>query len=76
MFDYNIFANNSKEHFFKTCTTIEKHFPNNRKRKLLIDVDGTAIQIYYIDNKEVTVYNDYEVGAVYVTSELDLKELF
>ena len=58
------------------CVTIEKKYPDNKKRSLLVDVDGTTIQIYYINNKKVTVYDDFEVGAVYVLSELDLKDIF
>lgn len=76
MFDYNIYPNNSNKKFLNACVTIEKKYPDNKKRNLLVDVDGTTIQIYYINNKKVTVYDDFEVGAVYVLSELDLKDIF
>lgn len=72
MFDYTIYKNNSADVFKKTCEEIEKAFPNAEKKKLLIDVDGSTIQTYTQDGKDIDVYDDYEVGAVYVKSEIEL----
>lgn len=55
---------------------IEKSFPNAEKRKLLIDVDGSTIQTYIQDGKDIDVFDDYEVGAVFVKSEIELKDVF
>lgn len=76
MYNYNIFPDNSPAHFKEVCRKIEKYFPNAKKSSLLVDVDGTTIQNYIFDNKEIDVYDDYDVGAVFVRSEVDLKELF
>ena len=46
------------------------------KNKLLIDVDGSLIQTYKYNGKDIDVYDDYDVGAVYVKSEIDLDNLF
>lgn len=75
MFDYNIYIDNSTEIFKHTCESIEEAFPNAAKHTLLIDVDGSTIQIYTQDGKEIRVYDDYEVGAVYIESEIELNML-
>lgn len=75
MYDHNIHKNNSPSVFKETCKKIENAFPEAKKHNLLIDVDGTTIQTYSKDNKEIDVYDDYEVGAVFVKSEFDLSTI-
>jgi hypothetical protein len=75
MFSYNIAKNADKSVFDNTCVLIEGHLENIKKGRLLQDVDGTTIQIYESPNGKIKVYNDYEVDAVYVDSEIDLKEI-
>ena len=48
----------------------------HKNEKLLEDVDGTQIQIYNTPDGKIKVFNDYEVGAVYVDSEIELKEIY
>lgn len=72
MFDYNIHTENSVKIFKSTCSKIEKQFPMATKQKLLVDVDGSTIQTYTLDGKDIDVYDDYEVGAVFVKSEIEL----
>lgn len=76
MFDYNILKENSTEKFKEACDRIESQFPNADKRNLLVDVDGTTIQTYTYNGKKINVFDDYDVGAVFVVSEIDLTELF
>ena len=76
MFDYNIYSDNSPEKFKETCKKIEQVYPNVIKRKLLIDVDGSTIQTYTENGKDIDVYDDYDIGAVFVKSEINLDELF
>ena len=45
------------------------------KEKLLIDVDGSLIQVYMQGSNKITVQNDYMVGAVYVESEVEISVL-
>ena len=71
-YEYNIFPENSPEEFRIACLKIEKAYPNLEKEPLLTDVDGSKIQIYHIQNRKVIVYDDYEVGAVYVLSDLSI----
>ena len=75
MFSYNIEKNANKSAFDNTCVLIEESLKNAKKEKLLQDVDGTTIQIYALPDGKIKVFNDYEVDAVYVDSEIDLKEI-
>ena len=75
-FDYTIFKDNSQSEFKKACKLIERSFHDAKKNKLLIDVDGSTIQTYTKDGKDIDVYDDYDVGAVFVKSEIDLDNIF
>ena len=76
MFFYIVEKAASAKAFEKACRLIEAHFKEIGKEKLLEDVDGTTIQIYHNGNKKIKVYNDYEIDAVYIDSEIELKNLF
>lgn len=75
-YDYTIFPDNSAKKFKETCRKVEHNYANAIHKNLLVDVDGTTIQEYIINNKSVVVYDDYDVGAVFVKSEIDLDKLF
>ena len=72
MFDYNVYAENSVEEFKKACERVEKAFPDAEKLEILVDVDGSTVQTYVKDGKDIDVHNDYEVGAVFIKSEIDI----
>lgn len=72
MFDYNIYSENNFEQFKNACTIIERNFPKAEKRELIIDVDGTTIQTYSIEDKNIDVIDDYDIGAVYIKSDINL----
>ncbi len=74
-FDYSIYPDNSPEKFKLTCAKIEQDFPCALKQKLLIDVDGSTIQVYSLGSKEIIVYDHYEIGAVFVLSDIPLEFL-
>ena len=42
---------------------------------MLIDVDGTTIQVYEKNGEKIVVYDDYVEGAVYVLSDVDIKSV-
>lgn len=50
----------------------KRHFQKPKKHKLIIDVDDTTIQTYTKNNKDIDVFDDYDIGAVFIKSELDL----
>lgn len=76
MFTYNISKVADKKAFSDTCAAIESKIPQILKEDFLEDVDDTTIQIYSANGKKIKVFNDYEVDAVYIDSEIDLSEVF
>lgn len=75
MFSYNIANTADPEAFEKACSLIEANLKSISKEKLLVDVDGTQIQIYTTADGKIKVYNDYEVDAVYADSDINLENL-
>ena len=71
-FDYTIYPDNSPQKFKSACLAIESTFPQFGKEKLLVDVDGSTIQVYTFKEEEIAIYDDYDVGAVYVLSDVDV----
>ena len=72
MYSYTVKKTADEKAFFLACRAIEREVSGLRKERLLEDVDGTQIQIYYAPKGEIKVVNDYEVDAVYVDSEVRL----
>lgn len=75
MFSYNIAKEANNKAFIKACAAIESKVKGIEKEDLLIDVDGTVIQIYNTPDGRIKVLNDYEVDAVYADSDVDLSEV-
>lgn len=75
LFDYNIYPDNSAEKFKATCEKIESTILGLKKKDLLIDVDGTTIQVYEKDKKKIIVFDDYDIGAVFVKSDIALDDI-
>lgn len=63
----------SAEHWSRA---LETHIPNLVKDKLLEDVDGSKMQRYYKDKKEILVKNSNYIGAVFIESEIELEPFF
>jgi len=76
LYDYTIFPDNSPKKFKETIQKIEKSHKSATKDKLLIDVDGSTVLKFVENGKTIAVYDDYDVGAVYVKSEVNLDHLF
>ena len=76
MFHYVIAKNVDRKAFDSACALIEAKIEGVRKEKLLEDVDGTLIQIYHTASGKIKVFDDYEVDAVYVDSDLKLDHIF
>lgn len=75
MLSYNIAKNADNKAFGTACTLIEAKFKDAKKEPLLVDVDGTQIQIYNAPGGKIKVFNDYEVDAVYIDSDVDLSNI-
>jgi len=76
MFEYNICTNADISVFTNQCLALEMHIPGLQKGELLCDVDGSAIQKYVLDGRRITVYNDEQIDAVFVESEIPLEKYF
>lgn len=76
MYSYNISKTTDETSFKNSCYLIESNLLDLHKEQLLKDVDGTEIQIYNVPKGKIKVYNDFEVGAVYIDSDIDLSFIF
>ena len=75
MFDYTILPYADDKIFNKDLNLFESKFPDVQIEELRGDVDDTAIQIYVNNDKRIKFYNDYEVDAVYIESDIDLSDI-
>ncbi len=71
-YDYTVNPENSSETFRELCDKIARQYPTFRREELLIDIDGSTIQVFSENGKEIVVYDDYDVGAVFVVSDVDM----
>lgn len=76
MFEYWICNEADDEIFEKQCNAIEKKVTPLEKRRLLKDVDGSLIQIYAHQGKEILIYSDHFINEVYIKSEVKLEQFF
>ncbi len=78
IFDVTISPDNDNNKFLEACKKLETAYPDANKWDIVMDVDGTLLQIYIHDKagNRTIIYNDYEVGAVYVKSDIDLSGIF
>ena len=74
-YETTIWRDNNPEKFHEACARIEQTYPHAQKEDLLIDVDGSLIQVYRIEGKKAVIYDDYDVGGVFALSEIDLSWL-
>ncbi len=75
MYKYNISKSASNRTFKNICDIIEKTIKNIKTEKPIVDVDGAVIKIYNRGNLSIKIYNDYEVDAVYIDSDIDLSSI-
>ena len=76
MFTYAISPDTDNKIFLESCVKIEANIKTSTKEDILIDVDGSLIQIYVVEGKKIKLHNDFLVGAVYIKSEIDLSNIF
>ena len=74
-YDYTICPDNNPKEFKGVCAIIGRAISDFQKKDLLIDVDGSTIQVFEYDGLIIVVYDDYDEGAVYVKSDIDLKDI-
>ena len=72
---YNVLNKNSAAAFVEACEKIENYSPAMTKEDLIVDVDGTTIQSYRLNGKEVVFFDDYDIGAVFIESDVKLSDI-
>ena len=76
MFRYMICNQPDTDIFEKQCVALLNRIPEMRLIKELRDVDDSWYRSYdYLGNK-IDVTNDYQIGGVFVDSEIDLLPIF
>lgn len=73
-FDYTVLPDADQKMFEKLCDQLEKGIPGVRLDRKLYDVDDSGIAVYKVDDKELVVHNDYDVGALYVLSDVPIEK--
>lgn len=76
MFEYTIYTVPDEDIYKRQCRALEKHIPGLTKLYELEDADGSLISIYKKGGSEIKVSNDYQIGGVFVDSEIDLLPFF
>lgn len=75
MFKYTIYKEADNKKFKEVCQRIVDGIDNLTVNKPIIDVDGSIIQKYISPNGSIKVFNDYEIDAVYIDSEINLDNI-
>ena len=75
MFSYTVSKVADKKAFLEVCNKIEQRFRVIKKEKPVVDVDGSQLQLFIVNNGKIKVYNDYAIDAVYVDSDIKLDEI-
>lgn len=76
MYQYTICNQPDEEIFWKQCSALEKHIPGLRLIDDLQDVDGNLIRIYDKDGAKIKVMNHFDLGGIFIDSEIKLEQFF
>lgn len=71
-YDYTIHPDNSPEKFDAVLGALKKAGYGDGRP--INDVDGSTYQEYETKEGQIRVLDDYDIGAVYVLSDMDLTE--
>lgn len=75
-YTYTIAKHYDRQAFFALQDALTVGLPSFMKKyRLLEDVDGTLIQVYKAGNVVVKAFCDYEIGAVFVDSDINLSNI-
>ena len=75
MFEYSVCNVYDADIFKKQCAALEKHIPDLSEKNYLEDVDGSQIQVYECNGKQLKIVNDKLVG-VFIESDIDIEKYF
>lgn len=72
MYSYTISKEADIHVFRKMCNLLENELKGIEKKRIVEDIDGSIIQHYCVNDSEIRVYNDCDVDAVFVDSQINL----
>ena len=76
-YSYTIKPEMDLKAFLQACEKIRKKFPNAQTDGIVTDIlDGSHYEKFDIDSDCIRVYDDFDVGAVFVESTVRLNDLF
>lgn len=75
-YDYTICTEFNEDIFSMQCSALEENIPGIKKGLFLHDVNDTKIQFYSVDGNEIKIVNDFDVDAVYIDSDIELRQFF
>ena len=65
MFDYTVSRVNSPMIFKDVCRRIAAAHPEFIAQRMLIDIDGSTMQVFMKNGVGINICDDYDVGVVY-----------
>ena len=75
MYEYTIKKNADQKAFNAFCSLLLSDIKGIEKGERIDDFDRAQIQTFKTPNGTIKVYNDYEVDAVYVDTEIKLDNI-
>lgn len=75
MFTYDICNVTDRELFDKSLKKLKGIKEFSLEDKVLEDVDGSLLAIFYYHDSKVILKNDEQIGALYIESEKDIEKL-
>ena len=71
---YDLYYKNDNGKFYELCGLLENAFPEFKKQKKLIDVDGSLVQPYFDGERQIVLINGMDWGCIIARANVDLKE--
>lgn len=76
-YSYNIAREFDTEAFWWVVTKLDEILPDNTEQEFIEDfLDGSLLKIYRIDDRVIRVDCDWDIGAVFIDSEINLDAIF
>ena len=76
-YSYNIAREFDTEAFWRVVTKLDEILPDNTEQKFIEDfLDGSLLKIYRIEGRVIRVDCDWDIGAVFIDSEINLDAVF
>lgn len=76
-YSYNISREFDTESFWQVVNKLDAILPDDTQQEFIEDfLDGSLLKIYRIDGHAIRVDCDWDIGAVFIDSEINLDAIF